>query len=85
MRNRNVRQGDVVNLDIVVPLVEQLDVADLLSNILGKDVGDDLDITALRHFEYVTVDVSVTWRGTVVSITRDVEIGFFRDWRLALR
>lgn len=50
---RNVRQRDVADLDIVVPLVEQLDVADLLDNILGEDVGHDrvfdLDFTAVRH------------------------------------
>lgn len=49
----NVRQRDVADLDIVVPLVEQLDVADLLDNILGEDVGHDrvfdLDFTAVRH------------------------------------
>lgn len=49
---QNVRQRDVANLDIVVPLVEQLDVANLLGDVLGKDVGENVDITALRHFEY---------------------------------
>lgn len=35
----DVRERDVANLDIVVvPLVEQLDVADLLGDILGEDV-----------------------------------------------
>ena len=51
---RNVRQGDVADLDIVVPLVEQLDVANLLHNILGEHLVEggvlDLDITGVRHF-----------------------------------
>lgn len=49
----NVRQGDVADLDIVVPLVEQLDVANLLNDILGKDVVEsralNLDIAAVGH------------------------------------
>lgn len=49
----NVRQGDVADLDIVVPLVEQLDVANLLHNILGKHLVEgsvlDLDLTGVRH------------------------------------
>jgi hypothetical protein len=48
-----VSEGDVADLDIVVPLVEELDVADLLDNILGENVREDgvldLDITAVRH------------------------------------
>jgi len=50
----NVRQGDVADLDIVVPLVEELDVANLLDNILGKHLVEggvlDLDLAVVRHF-----------------------------------
>lgn len=63
----NVRQGDVANLDIVVPLVEQLDVANLLGDVLGKDAGENVDITALRHFEYSSRWFR-GWRGTAVSM-----------------
>ena len=49
----NVRQGHVADLDIVVPLVEELDIANLLDNILGEDADEsrvlDLDIAAFRH------------------------------------
>ena len=53
----NVRQGDVADLDImIVPLVEELDVADLLDNVLGEHLSEgrvlDLDIAAVRHVGY---------------------------------
>lgn len=58
----NVRQRDVADLDIVVPLVEQLDVANLLDNILGEGVGNDrvldLDFTAVRHLGLFAVENS---------------------------
>ncbi|KAK2027416.1 hypothetical protein LX32DRAFT_438387 [Colletotrichum zoysiae] len=48
------RQRDVPDLNIVIPLVEKLDVADLLDDILGEDIVGahvlDLDIAAVRHF-----------------------------------
>lgn len=51
----NIRQGDVANLNILVcPLVEQLDGADLLGDILWEnskgDGGVDLDF-AFRHID----------------------------------
>lgn len=53
MGHSHVRERDIADLDIVIPLVEQLDVADLLDNVLGEDVrkdgGLDLDIAAVRH------------------------------------
>lgn len=62
----HVRQRDVANLDIVVPLVEQLDVADLLDDILGKDVGDDvvldLDIATVRHSGCCSRSISGLWQ-----------------------
>lgn len=73
----NVRQRDVADLDIVVPLVEQLDVADLLDNILGEGVGNDgvldLDFTTVRHLGYLQSKIPVLG-GTAVSIAdcRDV-------------
>ena len=50
----DVRQRDIANLDIVIPLVEELDVADLLDNILGEHLREgrvlDLDISFFgRH------------------------------------
>lgn len=49
-----LRQGDVADLDILVgPLVEQLDAANLLDDILGQDLvardGLDLDLSVVRH------------------------------------
>lgn len=56
----HVRQRNVPNLDIVVPLVKQLNVADLLHDILGENVGDniglDLDIATVRHIGLFAVD-----------------------------
>lgn len=49
-----VSQGDVADLDIVVPLVEELDIANLLDNILGEHLIEggvlDLDLAGVRHF-----------------------------------
>lgn len=86
---RNVRQRDVANLDIVVPLVEQLDVADLLDNILGEDVRDDsvldLDIATVRHFGCVAVEnIFSIWRadcGLVLQVGEMV-VFFGRVWRM---
>lgn len=49
-----LRQGDVADLDILVgPLVEQLDAANLLDDVLGQDLvardGLDLDLSVVRH------------------------------------
>lgn len=48
-----VSQGDVADLDIVVPLVEELDVANLLDNVLGEHLVEggvlDLDLAGVRH------------------------------------
>lgn len=83
----NVRQGDVADLDIVVPLVEQLDVADLLNNILGKDVRDDLvldlDIATVRHFGCCS-RLFRFWRADCGLVLQVVEMVFFeRVWRIA--
>lgn len=50
-----VRQRDIPNLDIfVAPLVEQFDAANLVRNVLGKDLQTsvgafDFDFSVLRH------------------------------------
>lgn len=49
-----LRQGDVADLNILVgPLVEQLDAANLLDDVLGQDLvardGLDLDLSVVRH------------------------------------
>lgn len=49
-----LRQGDVADLDVLVgPLVEQLDTANLLDDVLGQDLvardGLDLDLSVVRH------------------------------------
>lgn len=73
----DVRERDVANLDLIVPLVEQLDGANLLGNILGDDVGGDLDLHLLRH-----VGCCSRWfrrcRETAVSIARCRD-GIFRE------
>lgn len=55
------RQGDIPDLDILeAPLVEQLDAANLLGDVLGKDgvAGGALDLDfALRHIDQVCDDV----------------------------
>lgn len=85
--NYHVRQGDVADLDIVVPLVEQLDVANLLCDVLGKDIVDsavlDLDISGVRHFCGLTVVRSGTDGGTAVSST-EYRDGIFREVEGAL-
>lgn len=49
-----LRQGDVADLNILVgPLVEELDAANLLDDVLGQDLvardGLDLDLSVVRH------------------------------------
>lgn len=63
----NLREGDVTDLNIIVaPLVEKLDGANLVGNLLGEDlVGDgrNLDLD-LRH---VVGFVDVNWTTGLVE------------------
>lgn len=71
-----VREGDVPNLDVLVaPLVEQLDAANLLGNILGEDgvAGGALDLDfAVRH---VCDLYGVDWVRRVREVSGSVVVG----------
>lgn len=68
------RQGDIPNLDILVaPLVEELDAANLLGNVLGEDGVTlrrlDLDFAGgVRHFGCL-VEEGLNGGGGVVDNT----------------
>lgn len=76
-----LRQGDVADLDILVgPLVEQLDAANLLDDVLGQDLdardGLDLDFAVVRHAGHRFPNrIDEGWRICVVGRDPSLAVG----------